>query len=213
MCVCHAMGLVAQQPALLLMQDDQMHVSGRGPRSYLPSWVIHSVSKASHAGVKRPGRRSREHGMTVAVFSQIPTAAATHEWDRCCCCCARTPAVERARLAILRRSPVRPRHWANRPPRHQNSEHIHFTCNLGRRICVLEACLPGNSIILSHGETMAAAETLALIPPSSVSLSAFLSAMRLHHVDLCRVLQIHLGNVVPFQSLLLAALKVRCISK
>lgn len=76
MCVCHAMGLVAQQPALLLMQDDQMHVSGRGPRSYLPSWVIHSVKKASHAGVKRPGRRSCEHGITVAVFFSNP--------HRCC---------------------------------------------------------------------------------------------------------------------------------
>lgn len=56
------------------MQDDQMHVSGRGPRSYLPSG--HSVSKASHAGVKRPGRRSCEHGITVAVSSQNP--------HRCC---------------------------------------------------------------------------------------------------------------------------------
>lgn len=58
----------------LLMQDDQMHVSGRGPRSYLPSG--HSVSKASHAGVKRPGRRSCEHGITVADLSQNP--------HRCC---------------------------------------------------------------------------------------------------------------------------------
>lgn len=66
----------------------------------------------------------------------------------------------------------------------------------------LEACLPENSINLSHEETVAAAETLVLIPsPSSpVNLSAILSAMRLHHVDLCRALQIHLGNIVPFQS-------------
>ena len=111
-------------------------------------------------------------------------------WDvlwRCCCCCARTPAVERARLVILRRSHVRPRHWASRPPRHQNSEHTHFTCKLGRQICVLEACLPESSIILSHEETMAAAETLVLIPPPPppVNLSAILSATRLHHADLC----------------------------
>lgn len=121
------------------------------------------------------------------TFLKIPTAAATHEWARCWCCCARTPAVERARLVILRRSHVRPRHWASRPPRHQNSEHIHFTCKLGRQICVLEACLPESSIILSHEETMAAAETLVLIPPPPppVNLSAILSATRLHHADLC----------------------------
>lgn len=89
----------------LLMQDDQMHVSGRGPRSYLPSG--HSVSKASQpCSVKRPGRRSCEHGITVAD-SQIPTAAATHEWARCCCCARNPRGGTRAAcdIAALSRSP------------------------------------------------------------------------------------------------------------
>ena len=93
-------------------------VSGRVPRSGLP---------ASSQSISQPASQPAMGELSA----QDACPANTAYWDRLFsnprrCCCTRmghvlrgTPTVERARLVILRRSHVRPRHWVNRLARHQ----------------------------------------------------------------------------------------------
>lgn len=152
------------------------------------------ISQQAMQAFKRPERRSCEHGIAVAVFAQIPTAAATHQADHSAACDPRGGTRAACDIMALTRSPS-PLGQAPHPVI-KIANTIHFTCKLGRQICVLEACPPLEfhySVSSNHG----CCRDFGSGPPP---LPVNLSAMPLHHVDLPRALQIHLGNVVPFQS-------------
>lgn len=127
-------GLVAHQPARSCEMSACMSAAAARILS-ASGQSVGLVSRPAVQSVKRPGRRSCEHDILWPSFLTSPHR---RRYTSNGPFAARDPAVERARLVILRRSHVRSCYWANSLLAcHQIANTFISLAKLGGSVCLV----------------------------------------------------------------------------